>query len=322
MRLRDGTWTVALAVIAAVGLSCSDPTGPDGTHPDGVVERTDPLSSRPYGAAVSRSDVVYITQLDNERLSRIDLPALGEVDSVDVGVVPTDVSFNGDGTRAYVANQFSQSVGVVDVATSTQVSSIPVSGDVFQAIPNGADNRLYVVTNRDSLYEIERASGTRLRRIALGGTGQSMAWHPNGYLLYVSTFTGGTALEVDTRTMTVSRTFVTGSKAQAVVVSRDGTELFVADEDLGKVDVFSLASGALLTSIDVDGNPWGMAMTPDQQQLYVGLVFQGEVVVIDRASRTVVRRIDTGGAPRRIVFNKAGTIAVVPNEFGYVTYIR
>jgi YVTN family beta-propeller protein len=322
MPFRVGTWALLLGVVTAAGISCSDPTGPDGTHPEGIVDRTDPLSSRPYGAAVSRHDVVYITQLDNQRLSRIDLPRLGEIDSVEVGVVPTHVAFNRDGTRAYVANQFSQAVGVVDVATNTQVSSIPVSGSVFLGVPNDSDTRLYVVTNTDSLYEIDRGSGARLRRIALGGTGQSMAWHPNGYLLYVSTFTGGSALEVDTRSMTVTRTFVTGSKAQAVVVTRDGSELFVADEDLGKVDVFSLATGERLTSIDVDGNPWGMAITPDQQQLYVGLVFQGEVVVIDRESRAVVRRLDTGGSPRRIVFNQAGTIAVIPNEFGYVTYVR
>jgi YVTN family beta-propeller protein len=310
-------------VAAATGIACGDdPTGPEGTHPEGIIERTDPLPARPYGAAVSRNDVVYVTQLDNQRLSRIDLPALGEADSVEVGLVPTDVSFNNAGTEAYVANQFSQTVGVVHVATNTQTSSIAVRGDVFEAVSNAAGNRLYVVTNRDSLYEIDRASGTTLRTLSLAGTGQSFAWHPNGYLLYVSTFTGGTALEVDTRSMTVSRTFVTGSKAQGLGVTRDGRELFVADEDLGKVDVFSLETGALLGSIPVNGNPWGLAITPDQEQVYVGLVFQGEVVVIDRATRTVARRIDTGGAPRRIVFNREGTIAVVPNEYGYVTYIR
>ena len=321
MRVRE---LVAFAggLIGVAGLACSDPTGPEGTHPEGIIERTDPLAARPYGAAVSRSDVVYLTQLDNQRLSRIDLPELGESGSAAVGSIPTDVSFNSAGTRAYVANQFSSSVGIVDVGTNTQTSSITVRGAIFLAVPDRTDSRLYVVTNRDSLFEIDRGSGAAIRTLPLGGTGQSMAWHPNGYLLYVSTFTGGTALEVDTRTMTLGRTFVTGSKAQGVVVSRDGQELWVADEDLRKVDVFSLATGGLLTSIPVGGNPWGMAITPDQQQLYVGLVFQGEVVVIDRASRTIVRRIATGGAPRRIVFNQAGTIGVVPNESGYVTYIR
>jgi YVTN family beta-propeller protein len=321
MRVRELA-AFAGGLIGAAGLACSDPTGPEGTHPEGIIERTDPLADRPYGVAVSRNDVVYVTQLDVQRLSRIDLPALGESGSVAVGSVPTDIWFNSDGTRAYVANQFSSSVGVVDVRTNTQTSSIAVRGAIFQAVPDRTDTRLYVVTNRDSLYEIDRGSGAAIRTLPLAGTGQSMAWHPNGYLLYVSTFTGGTAVEVDIRTMTLNRTFVTGSKAQAVVVTRDGRELWVADEDLGKVDVFSIATGALLMSIPVGGNPWGMAITPDQQQLYVGLVFQGEVVVIDRESRTIVRRIATGGAPRRIVFNQAGTIAVVPNESGYVTYIR
>ena len=88
------------------------------------------------------------------------------------------------------------------------------------------------------------------------------------------------------------------------------------------VEVFSLASGVHAGSISVDGNPWGMALTPDGQQLYVGLVLQGEVVVVDRASRGVVQRIATGGTPRRIVFNQSGTLALVTNEAGFITYIR
>lgn len=289
---------------------------------EGVVERTDPLSSRPYAAAVSGQDVVYVTQLDQHRLSRINLPTLGEAGSVAVGNTPTDISFNASGTRAYVANQFSQNIGLVDVATNAQVATISVTGSAFEVIPDPEDTRLYVVTNSNRLYQIDRATGSVLRSIAIPGTGQSLAFHPNGYLLYVSTFTGGSALEVDTRSMTVTRTFVTGGLAQEVVVSLDGTELFVADQNLQRVDVFSLGTGAKVASIPVAGNAWGMAITPDQRQLYVSLLFQGEVAVIDRATRTVVRRIATGGVPRRIVFNQAGTLAVVANENGYVTYIR
>lgn len=292
------------------------------THPAGIVERSDALGARPYAAAISAQDVVYVTQLDNQRLSRINLPTLGEAASATVGVVPTDVSFNAAGTRAYVANQFSRTVGVIDVTTNTQASSITVSGDIFEVIPNTDDSRLFVVTNLDRLYQVDRGSGTTLGSIPLAGTGHSLAWHPNGHLLYVSTFSGGSALEVDTRTMTVVRSFSTGGKAQDVVVSRDGRELWVADQDLQKVDVFDLSTGARIISIPVGGNAWGMTITPDQRQLYVGLLFQGEVVVIDRPTRAVVRRITTGGVPRRIVFNQTGTLAVVPNESGFVTYIR
>ena len=324
MRSHDRMAGLGAVLFAAIGIlpSCGDPAGPVATHPAGVIERADALTARPYGAAISARDVVYVTQLDNERVARIDLPALGVRASVDVGWIPTHIAFNAAGTRAYVANQFDQTVGVIDAASNTQTSTISVSGDVFIAIPNSQDTRLYVVTNNDRLYEIDRASGSALRSVPLAGTGQTLAWHPNGYLLYASTFSGGTAVEIDTRSMTITRTFVTGSKAQEVVVSRDGAELFVADQDLQKVDVFNLASGDRVASISVGGNPWGMAMSPDQQQLYVSLVFQGEVVVVDRASRAVVQRIPTGGVPRRIVFNRSGTMAVVTDEAGFVTYIR
>jgi YVTN family beta-propeller protein len=317
----EGPQTVRASLASGQGVTFAATAFAEGAL-QGIVERTDPLSSRPYAVAISATDVVYVTQLDNQRLSRIDLPALGEAASVQVGRTPTDISFNASGTRAYVANQLSQNIGVVDVATNSQNATIAVIGDPFEVIPNADDTRLYVVTNANRLYELDPASGSVVRSLPLPGTGQSLAFHPNGYLLYVSTFSGGSALEVDTRSMTVTRTFVTGGLAQEVVVSRDGAELFVADQTLQKVDVFSLGTGARLASIPVGGSAWGMAMTPDGTQLYVGLLFQGQVAVIDRAARTVVQRIVTGGVPRRIVFDQAGTVAVVANENGYVTYIR
>jgi DNA-binding beta-propeller fold protein YncE len=44
-------------------------------------------------------------------------------------------------------------------------------------------------------------------------------------------------------------------------------------------------------------------------------------VVLDRATLAVIRTF-TGGSPRRIAFNRAGTTAVIANEAGYVTFIK
>lgn len=50
------------------------------------------------------------------------------------------MAFNSTGTVAYVTNQLNQNVGVIDVATNTQVDVIPVTGDPFelfvQPVPN------------------------------------------------------------------------------------------------------------------------------------------------------------------------------------------
>src|SRR3989449_11259672 len=104
------------------------------THPGGVVSATQPLGQRPFGTAVSRHGVVYVTRLDAESLGRAKLPHTTFSDGVTVGSVPTDVAFTHDGKTAYVANQFSDNVGVVDVGRDTQVDVIPVIGDPFDVI--------------------------------------------------------------------------------------------------------------------------------------------------------------------------------------------
>src|SRR5438034_5505759 len=61
------------------------------THPGGVVSATQPLGQRPFGTAVSRHGVVYVTRLDAESLGRAKLPHTTFSDGVTVGSVPTDV---------------------------------------------------------------------------------------------------------------------------------------------------------------------------------------------------------------------------------------
>jgi YVTN family beta-propeller protein len=46
--------------------------------------------------------------------------------TIPVGRVPFGVAITPDGTRAYVANEFSYTVSVIDTATNTVVATIPV----------------------------------------------------------------------------------------------------------------------------------------------------------------------------------------------------
>src|SRR2546425_5767072 len=62
------------------------------THPGGVVSATQPLGQRPFGTAVSRHGVVYITRLDAESLAGAKLPHTTFSRGVTVGAIPTDRS--------------------------------------------------------------------------------------------------------------------------------------------------------------------------------------------------------------------------------------
>ncbi|WP_438820704.1 YncE family protein [Bacillus thuringiensis] len=48
------------------------------------------------------------------------------IDTISVGLSPDQVTIIPDGTRAYVTNQASNTVSVIDIATNTVITNIPV----------------------------------------------------------------------------------------------------------------------------------------------------------------------------------------------------
>ncbi len=113
-----------------------------------------------------------------------------------------------------------------------------------------------------------------------------------------------------------------GGVPQDVTVTADGSEVIVANEN-GWVDVLdglTLDSRQRLTI--VNARPFGLALSPDDTQIWVTSSTSGQVYVIDRATRAIVRTIDVGGTPRRIAFTTDGRTVLVSNEGGWVDVIR
>ena len=287
--------------------------------PAGTDVTASPISGRPYGVAVSRSGVVYVTRLDAGLMTRFDLPVITVSGNVAVGSFPTDVAFDPTGARAYVTNQGSQQVGVVNVATNTQVGVIPTGGDPFRVLVSPTGARLYVTTNANDLLAIDLPGGTVHARYALGSASSGIAFHPNGVLLYGTTI-DGMVYEVNTVTDSARALFTTGY-LQDIAVSRDGAEMYIARED-GPMEVRATATGAHIAYIPIASGAFGLKLTPDGRQLYASILFAGEVRVIDRATRTLVRTIPVGSDPRRVAFDRYGRTAVVTEQTGEVYFVR
>jgi len=278
------------------------------------------LGGRPYGAAIWSAGVAYVTQLDLALASRVNLPSKSFDASVSVGNVPTEITFNTAGTRAYVTNQFDAAVGVVDVATNTEIDLIPVMGDPFEVIVAPGDSILYVSTNVDSVYGIRLA--TKATVVAFGVPNVANGFALRDTLLYASTRLGGTVVEFNLRTRTVSRTLAVGGEPQKLALSSNGTQLYIASES-GYVQFWDLTTGAQIGSNLVLplGRGYGIALNPANGMLYASSL-SGGVYVIDPTSRTIVRQILVGGIARRVVFNTSGSVGLVPNESGWVDFLK
>ena len=278
-----------------------------------------PLNSRPYALAINGAGVIYAPRLDAGSAARMELPSRNLVAHVTVGSIPTDVSFDATGAKAFVSNQ-GGSVSVIEVATNTVTQTIPVPDRAFvsRTSPNGS--RLYIGSANGTVYAYEFATGTFVNSVGVGDVPQHLAFSPDGTRLYVSMRDLGRVAEVNLATHTVDRIFQSTYGVQEAVVAPDGAELYVANQ-MGWLEIWNLATGAKTLDIPLGEGPWAMTLSPDQTKLYVGLLFDGEVAVVKRTTRVVERYINVEGVPRRIRFGPDNTTIVIANESGYVTFI-
>ena len=329
--MRRANAVTVMAVGAALAWGCSNPADvaqnsleqqnrpfPPG---DGIVTRL-PLCCRPLGLRVSAAaGFAYISQIDASQLVRFNTNTQTFGETVAVGSIPSDIVFSSDGSRAYVSNQFSQNVGIIDVATNTQIDVIPTIGDPFALAISPDGTTLLVTTNSNALRKFDIATKTEVGTIPLIATSHHILMDSKGKFLYVATRDGGTVMEVDWRAMTSARTFAFGGRTQDMAFSPNGKDLYISNEVSNLLHVVRLNTGES-HSIPLTGGGEGLALGDGGKLLFVGLVFNGGVEVIDRETEATVRVVPVGGVPREIQPAISGAYVIVTNEAGWVDLLE
>jgi len=276
-----------------------------------------PLGGAPFGVAVSSGRTAYITRAHAAAVERLDLTSGRFVGSIPVGCVPSAITFDAAGARAYVSIQYCDAIAVIDPTNRAPVEFLSVPGDPFPVILARNGRTLYFATNEDRVYALCLGTQRIVASLPLPATSHHLALDPTGARLYVSTRAGGTVLEVDTAHHRVMRTFKLGGQPQGLAVSRDGLTLYVANEHHG-LDVVSLPTGQRTGALNLGAGGVSLALSPDEREVYVGLVSGGSVAVLDRHSLKVRATLPTGGRPRGMAFDPSGRVVVIANEAGWV----
>jgi hypothetical protein len=290
-----------------------------GDAPPGTVLASVPLLGA-WGVTTTASGGYFVATLDG-RLATGSLPGMSLPTVIPVNAQATDVVVNGAGTTAYVAGAIlggvgPAGIGVVSLTTNTLVDVLPVTQVQPFALALSADESKVIVGTLEGYQVVDIASKSVVGGQALGMI-NAITRHPTEPLLY-ATVTASSVLEIDAVTGDVERTFPLGGGVQGNAVSPDGSRLYVADESLNSVRVVNLATGVEEPSITSAGG-FGLAISPDGAQLY--LARWDQVVIVDRATGELVRRVSVSGVARRIAFASNG-VALVTNEGGWVDFIE
>ena len=148
-----------------------------------------------------------------------------------------------------------------------------------------------------------------------------LAVHPSGRWILVPCWRTGVIVEVDASTLRITRRFEVGGVAQDVVVSADGQNLYAANES-GWLDVIHLPSGRRTATVEFGTPALGLALSADQNHIFVGLMKAGRVLVLQRQDLSERASIATGGRPRLMAVHPSGDAVLVANEAGWVDLLR
>ncbi len=233
------------------------------------------------------------------------------------------------GQQAYVLNQGSNNVVIVNTATNTVSGVLTTTGF---GLPSGGVFTIAVApsgyfgyipdynNNRIDIFDTEQNEITSSFSLS---TAQWAAFSPGGTFGYATDWGYGRVYIVDTVTNTVTGSYI--STIPSPISGRftpDGAEAYVANRQSGgyNVMIISTSSNTVTKAITWGGfsSPYDVAISHDGSFGYVtnlGGSNGGNVVIISTVTNTVTGVI-TGGFdfPEGVAFSPDGSYAYVTND--------
>jgi len=291
-------------------------------RPRGILASRLAIAGYPFDVAIAPDGAAWLTRLHAAVLERLQLQPLASTGVIRVGVAPTRVVLAPSGERAWVTNQFTKDVAVVDLARRRRTGSIAMEGDPLGAALSPDARVLYVTTNLDRLCAcaLTDDAGRIVRSTAVPQACTELVVHPGGHRVFAPTWKAGCILELDARSLSLIHRYEVGGRPLGVAVSSDGLHLYCGNEH-GWLDLVHLPTGKIVrrtfeTPVDE------VALTPDQAVVYASLRAAGRIAMVDAHTLVTVGTLETGGLPRHIAFDGVGSVAIVANEAGWVDLVR
>jgi YVTN family beta-propeller protein/cysteine-rich repeat protein len=222
---------------------------------------------------------------------------------------------------AYVMNQFSGTISVIDTVSDQVVSTIATGSEPTVGALTPGNERLYV-TNYQSMTVsvVSTLTNGVMETIPLGERPGGIVIAPDGTKAYVVGTDGGSPgsgtnhlFVIDIATNSVSGAFPSGGNPNPPItadslylaISPDGQRLYVANRFSGTVSVVDTSAMGVIGTIPVSHVPVSIAVSPDGSKIYVGNDRNdvadpgpGLVWVIDTQSNTIIQTLTFGDSSR------------------------
>jgi YVTN family beta-propeller protein len=261
---------------------------------------------------------------EENSLMKIDSKNNDEVTHVKMQGRPTWLCFNTAGTKLFVATDqnhvliydvLKSSIPIGSVSLPAPATDMTVSRDGFWLfITYGGNGGVKVVDTRTNLpvntIEVPAMSNGE------PGLPMSVAVSRDNMRLFVAvaSMTFGEVIAIDAHSKKPVARIPVGHQPTGIVVTPDGSKLFVANHNSGTVSVLSTAPLGFLGNIPVGVSPTRLCVSPDGRNVYVTCKGSNTVAVISALSNTKTAFVNVGKDPMGLAISGDGSRLYIANN--------
>jgi len=299
----------ALAVVVAIGVLVGVAATSGGQQqvagsansvvalgPDGSVTATLPVGARPV-AAVAAAGSLWVADLDDRAVTRIDLSSRRILGSIPVGGAPTALAATpGTVWVSDTTGQISRIDPEYDRPVPTQhlpASSLLPVGPAWPMLP--ASGSIWITDPDGYVAQVDPGSGQQTGSVDVGNEPSAVAAGAGS--LWVTNSADGTVTRIDPETQVVAATIPVGHGPDAVAVNAAGVWVANAGDDaLVRINP---DTGAVAATAPVGDGPAAVLATATA--LWVANARGDTVMRLDPRSGAVTKTIHVGGSPTALV---------------------
>jgi YVTN family beta-propeller protein len=239
-----------------------------------------------------------------------------------ISIILSPVSLLSAAPFAYITNQGSHNVSVIDVALDKVVSTIAVGtspagvvavnavGKVF--VTNPESRNVSVIDMRTNTVIATLTAGTEPFQAPLGVD----ATHDGRYV-FVADWQAHQLLAFDTRTHALAWRVALGKAPSGVAAHPDNKRVFVAERDDDQVAVIDIEKHKVIQRIKTQSHPFAVMIDKRGEKLYTLNVWSDSVTISDATAKGNGRLLSTvavGKAPYGCAESTDGQRVYVTNQ--------
>jgi YVTN family beta-propeller protein len=219
---------------------------------------------------------------------------------------------------AYITNQGSHDVSVIDLATQQVVATVPVGRSPAGVVASSRAGQVFV-SNPDSktISVIDMRSQRVVNTLPAGEGPVGIDASTDGRWLLVADWYGQRLLAWDLHAAGSAPKAIAVGRAPAGVAAQDGAVAFVAERDDDSVAVVDLPAGRVRARVKVGQHPFALLHDAARRQLYVLNVLSNDVSVVstqDLDHPAVLATVKVGKAPYGAALADGGRLLYITNQ--------